>query len=316
MGFNMMKKTSLGLIALTLVSCIKAEELNQSETVVESGAVFQAVGDAWGSVDPETIKKNDFLYEETVFKVENQSFIAQQEGVTVLDSVDYLADGDATKPARKLTFAVQRVTYKNQDDTGSASTVQDEFSFLLPTATAQNSLAGMKSNSLEKSVKSSLFPLADLKARSGISPYSEGLELGYERMYLLAQSCMKPDQLKEYCQKELGADDCDIQCTNLKTAEEIRPAPAAMQALENCGGLPNCQMRVKTVAFNWIFILKKGNIEERQKVNYNVAISPDLPFFARLVDNCARGLGTVPGSSQKFLVTSCTHLGKFKPGSN
>ncbi len=310
----MINKISLSLAALTLVSCIKAEELNQSETLVDSASVFQAVGEAWGPVDPDTIKKNDFLYEETIFKVESQSFIAQQEGVTVLDSEDFLVDNDPQKPARKLTFAVQRVTYKNQDDTGSASTVQDDRSFLLPTS--QETKASTKVASLEKAIRASLFPIEGLKARSEIKPYSEGLELGYERMFLLAQSCMKPDQLKEYCQKELGADSCDIQCTNLKIADEVRPAPAAMQTLENCGGLPNCQMRVKTIAFNWIFILKKGNIEERQKVNYNVAISPDLPFFARLVDNCARGLGSVPGSTQKFLVTSCTHLGKFKPGSN
>jgi hypothetical protein len=299
-----------------LVSCIKAEELNQAEKAVDSTSVFQAVGEAWGPVDPETIKKNDFLYEETTFKVENQSFIAQQEGVTVLDSTDFLADNDPKKPARKLTFAVQRVTYKNQYDTGSASTVQDERSFLLASPSEQATANSAKLQAYENVVKTSLFPLEGLKARSDIKPFSEGLELGYERMYMLAQSCFKPDQLNEYCQKELGADSCDIQCTNLKTSEEIRPAPKAMQTLEDCGGLPNCQMRVKAIAFNWIFILKKGNTEERQKVNYNVAISPDLPFFARLVENCARGLGSVPGSTQKFLVTSCTQLGKFKPGSN
>lgn len=315
MGFDMMKKMGLSLAALTLVSCIKAEELNKAEKATDAASVFQAVGEAWGSVDPETIKKDDFLYEETVFKVENQSFIAQQEGVTVLNSEDFNVDGDPKKPARKLTFAVQRVTYKNQDDTGSASTVQDDFTFLLPTAAAQNH-APSELKILKKNMDATLYPLESLKARAEIKPFGEGLELGYERMYMLAQSCMKPDQLQEYCRKELGADECDIQCTNLNVGEEVRPAPTAMQTLENCGGLPDCKMRVKTVAFNWTFILKKGNIEERQKVNYNVAISPDLPFFARLVDNCARGLGSVPGSSQKFLVTSCTHLGKFKPGSN
>lgn len=293
MGLNMSLNKLLLLLAFTgsLASCIK-EPVEEEVLPATAQEVQSALSEGWGHADPLTMKPNDFLFQETEQKIESnpKPFFVLQEGVTV-------SKREETATDYIYTFLYQTKVYK-QDQEGAASTREDHRSV----GKADPALAVAKSVMASTQSLSTLKPLAD----------DYQMTLGFERLYSLAYACVKSDGLDKYCKEDLGVDSCEIQCSNLKSSEEMRPLPDLIKAQPNCGGYPDCQYNVKTIRFDWTISLKKGESVEKQKVNYSIALSPDMPFFSRMNEYCYRQLYTV--QDQKVLVTTCTKLKNFKKG--
>ncbi len=279
----------LFLSALTLssaIGCIK-KPLDEEENPATIEQVQQALADAWGTADPLTMEPNDFLFQETEQTLENNPtpFFVLQEGITISKKEEL--------PDQFLyTFLYQNRVIKEGSE-GQQSTREDHRSV----GKADPSLRASQLEPFQQ-----LKPLAD----------DYQMSLGFERFYGLAYACVKSEGLDKYCKEELGVDSCEIQCSNLSVSETVSPLPPLIKEQPNCGGFENCSYRLKKVAFDWMIALKKGESVEKQRVNYSVTLSPDMPFFSRLTEYCFKQL--YPVQNQKVLVTTCTKLRNFKRG--
>lgn len=287
-----LKKTLLmALVFASLSACIKQPK-DESSVPATPEEVADAVAEAWGTSDPSAMKVNDFVFQETEQKIENnpEPFFVLQEGITV--------SGRTEDPEKFIyTFLYQSKTY-SQDQEGAASTREDQREIYKPEPSA--------------SLTPSFTALQDYNKE--LKPMAEDyhMRLGFELVLGLAGSCIKPEGLAKYCTDVLGVDSCDIQCSNLKVENLMAPVPDLIKAQPDCGGFANCMMRTTEVKFDWTLSLTTGASVEKQKVNYSLSLSPDMPFLARMTSYCARQLYPLQG--QKILVTTCSKLKNFKPG--
>lgn len=285
----------VSVLASSLISCIKdpVDEVNVPATPEE---IQTALADGWGEADPLTMTPDDFLFQETEQRIESDPnpFFILQEGITI-------AKKEETASEFLYTFLYQNKVIK-QGQEGTASTREDHRTVSKPAATAPSPSV------------SNLNPLqfmSNLKTKD-VQTYADDhqMVLGFERLYSLAFACVKSDNIDRYCKEQLKVESCDIQCANLKVTENITPVPEAIKAQPNCGGYTNCSYKTKKIDFDWTIALKTGQTVEKQRVNYSVSLSQDLPFFARMTEFCARQLISV--QNQKVLVNSCTKLRNFK----
>ncbi|UOE99880.1 hypothetical protein [Bdellovibrio reynosensis] len=274
----------------SLVACIK-EPMDEEQNPATVEQVQTALSKAWGNADPLTMAPNDFLFQETEQKIDSNgsAFFVLQEGITVSKreetATDYL-----------YTYLYQNKVIK-QGTEGAESTREDHRTVSKGTAAATS--LQVQSHDFQSHV---LKPMAD----------DYQMTLGFERFYGLAYACVKSDALDTYCKDTLKVDSCEIKCSNLKEETVVETAPELMKAQDNCAGLPDCKLNIKKVAFDWVIELKTGQNVERQRVNYWVKLSPDLPFMSRMTEYCYRQL--YPVQNQKVLVTTCTKLKNFKKG--
>lgn len=306
MGLDMIKGWKPFILALLVASstasCIK-DPVDEENVPTSAEDLQNALSNGWGQADPLTMQPNDFLFQETEQKIESDSnpFFVLQEGITI-------SKKEETATEYLYTFLYQSKVIKG-DQEGTAATREDHRSVSKPTAPAAPTNPASPStlaNNLDPlNLIKSLHP-KDLKTLA--DDYQ--MTLGFERLYGLAYACTKSDGLDKYCKEQLKVDSCEIQCSNLETTDEVVPAPSLIKAQENCGGYANCSLRTKKVAFDWTIALKTGQTVEKQKVNYSVTFSPDLPFLARMTEYCYRQLITI--QNQKLLVNTCTKLKNFK----
>lgn len=291
----MMKFKNVLLMAAacsSLVACIK-EPMEEEQTPATVQEVQSALSKAWGETDPLTMTPNDFLFQETEQTVDNNPtpFFVLQEGITV-------SKREETATDYVYTYLYQSKVIK-QGQEGAESTREDHRTVGKAAPAAPTTEAQAANATYEPKI---------------LRPFAEDnqMTLGFERFYGLAYACVKSDALDNYCKTQLKVDSCDIKCSNLKSETQVQDAPALMKAQENCAGLTDCKLNVKKVSFDWVIELKTGESVERQRVNYWVSLSPDLPFLSRMTEYCYRQLYPVQG--QKVLVTTCTKLKNFKKG--
>lgn len=112
----------------------------------------------------------------------------------------------------------------------------------------------------------------------------------------------------------LSGNNFSATCHNLSVSEETVAPPDKVKALPNCGGLANCQIRVRTISFDrQVNIISKAASSERtEKIHFRIRLSPDVPFLARVMESCFRGMVQVPNSTQRVLVTLCDRVQDFK----
>ncbi len=273
---------------------------------------------SWGQSDPLTMNTGDFAYFETEQRIELLvPKVVLKEGITVGGKIE-------TNNEFNYTFFYQSAVISG-DQTQQAT--REDKRCIAKTSVGCNSapassvvpVTNLSTLSTSKPSADSLAPLAfkafnKMKA-TAIKPMAADLQLslGFEKFIALAYACQKTDSVTKYCVETLGADSCDITCSNLKSEDEIQDLPPLIQAQPNCGGYPDCKIKVKRVSFDWNFILVRGTVTQTQKINYTIAISPDLPFLSRVVDYCSRGLIDVPQIGSKVLVNICSKLKNYQP---
>lgn len=293
MGLNMntyLKPLLALLLTTTAVSCVKTPELEEDETPSTIMEVQDSLSSAWGDADPLTMKPNDFLLQQTFRKIETgEDRMLLQEGITISKKEERTNDW-------LYTYLYQTETLTSDGNT-QQSTREDH-------RTVTKAEPAMEVFQRGQKLKGEISPMAD----------DLHMSLGFERLIGLAYACQLTSEQQKICTETLGYDSCEVKCFNLKSLEETRPAPDLIKAQPNCGGLPNCTMKVKTISFDWAAYYKKGEGTEKQKVNYSISMSPNLPFFSRVTDYCYRALAQA--GTQKALVTVCTKLKNYQTSGN
>lgn len=306
-----MNKNLQRLLILTLVtgsmSCMQTPDLEDKVTPATAEEVSNAIVDSWGTVSPLTMLKGDFIYQETEQQIDTlESRVVLQEGTTI---------SNITETPEKYDYTFLYQTAVISGDNASQSTREDH-----RTVTKNNATTSSTVQTAAKKVKSSESSALQMtksvlgKKSSDVTVMGDDYEmtLGFERVLMLANSCVMTDDLQNYCKETLKLDSCEIKCGNLTKTTEVRPAPDLIKQQSNCGGLPNCKLNVKKVTFDWQILMKTGGTTEKQKVTYTISMTPDLPFLPRVLDYCSRGLVQIPNSSTKVLVTVCNRLKNFQ----
>lgn len=321
-------KISLIFVFLsTLLSCMKKPNLDEPSTPASLMEVQKAMIAAWGQADPASMMPKDFMYQETEQRIELQEpKIVLQEGITVSKREEtdnefnytflYQTAVPTSDQTQQVTQEAHRCVSKTSDgcqpNTASDAVTVNSISHHLPhLLTDLVSFAGNKNADPIVILKNlTTMQNAGIKTMSNDSQ----LTLGFEKFVSLAYACQTSAAVKKYCVDKLGADSCEISCSNLTTAEEIQPAPDLIKSQPNCGGFTDCKINIKRVSFDWNFILVKGKSTQKQKINYTIAVSPDMPFLSRVNESCSRGLIDVPQIGSKVLVGICNRVKNYQPG--
>ncbi len=321
MGLYMMSWASRVLIlalAAGLLSCMKQPNMDEDLTPATLQEVQKAMATSWGQTSPLSMKVNDFVYTETDQRLEQQDpRVVLQEGITVSKKeetdkeVNYtylyqiaVVTGDN---AQQSTREDHRCVAKT--DAGcapSATTAPTPGSTTDPVPAVLKDLMALNKKAQAKTDSAAVKPLAD----------DYHMSLGFEKFISLAYACEKTDTLDKYCKEEMKVDSCDIKCGNLKTADELVDAPSGMKQQPNCAGLKDCKINLKRVSFDWSLVTKTGTETHTQKVNYSIALSPDLPFLSRVIEYCSRSLYALGNTGNKALVTICNRTKNFKAAAN
>ncbi|WP_413586326.1 hypothetical protein [Bdellovibrio sp. HCB274] len=292
---KILQRALLAALTVSTLSCMKTPDLEDHSVPATAEEVASSLVQSWGEVAPLQMQKGDFILQETEQQLETMNpRLVLQEGTTI-SSIE-----DSTEEPNSLLYTFLYQTAVISGDNSSQSTRKqyrtvDKGNDLTSQSTA---LATTKSVMAKKN---------DLTVKA--DDYE--LTLGFERVLMLAYSCVMTDELQKYCKENLKLDSCEIKCANLTSVSEVRPAPDLIKKQPNCGGLPNCELNVKKVTFDWSILMKSGTAVEKQKVTYSISVTQDLPFFARVLDYCNRGLVQIPDSS-KVLVTVCNRLTNFQ----
>lgn len=94
----------------------------------------------------------------------------------------------------------------------------------------------------------------------------------------------------------------------LKTYVTVEAPPELVQKRENCAGLPDCKLRVYNIEFDMVF-WDKGKPD---RVHWNLAMSPDAPYLAGLLNKCVTGLAPIGGNQGEILVKQCMPVVDFR----
>lgn len=323
MGFNMMNKFHRFLILVAVAgsfSCMKKPDLDAKSIPASLREVQSALVDGWGQTSPLTMNVNDFVYTETDQRLEQQdSRLVLQEGITVSKKNETANDVNYT-----YLYQVAAIN----GDQMQQSTREDHRCVAKTDAGCPTEPTTSPSPANGTTVPAALKNLNDLEARARtkinsnaantVKPYADDFQmsLGFEKFLGLAYSCQKTTAIDTYCKEQMKVDSCDIQCANLIATSEVMDAPSAIQHQANCGGLKDCKINLKRVSFDWSFTTKAGTETHTQKINYSIALSPDMPFLSRMMEYCSRGLLDIGTTGNKVLVTVCTRTKNYTPATH
>ena len=276
-------KFMLGAAFLT-TACMQTPELDVSPgTPVTATNVQQALLRAWGDVDPATLNLNEFVaIDQEQSLPTGESRIGFQVGTTVLEKTP-------TPDVWKIKLAQQKKEFTS--DGTKLSTIQRDFE--LPRTVLD--LQALKAEAIRQSALNGTPETPSIFVRNDFP-------LSIEWLTGLLYSCV-------------ATPDFQSSCYNLRSSEELVDAPALVRQTPDCGGLANCKMNLKRVAFDVVVVTKeKETKEEKQKVRYNIAFSPDLPFLSRLYEYCFQGLISLKPNTPKILIKICNRVVNFQRG--
>ncbi len=94
----------------------------------------------------------------------------------------------------------------------------------------------------------------------------------------------------------------------LKTSMLFEAPPELVKKRPNCAGLPDCKLRVYRIEFDMVF-WDKGKPD---RVHWALAMSPDAPYLAGLLNKCVTGLAPIGGNQGEILVKQCMPVIDFR----
>lgn len=114
---------------------------------------------------------------------------------------------------------------------------------------------------------------------------------------LAAQSHIIPYADREYTRQTFHG---------LRVSELTRPAPEHVQERENCGGLPNCEMRITRI--NYEMALWYSDVDY-DKIMSEVEISTDVPFLGTVISDCSTQQQFI--DDRDYVIRTCKKLRDF-----
>ncbi|MFS4458419.1 hypothetical protein [Bdellovibrio sp. HCB2-146] len=292
--------SALAITAVATTSCInRDEDTSENEKPTTAADLATVLDEAWVYSDakssPLEMKVGEFALFHTTQQLETQQpRLYMQEGINLM-KIEVKPDTEEPEYLKHTyTFAYETAIYTGDN--------------------AQQSTKEQGRAYYTKNPQAATPAVLNLLGPKGLHLMADDIkmELGYEKLLGLAMySCTNSEELVKACQEQLGAETCSRACTNLETSDEVVNAPESMRSQPNCGGLSDCKIHQKRIKFNSTLTVKYKNMTETQKVNYSFAVSPDLPYLARMPEFCVRALASY--NSGKFLVTNCVKLANYRP---
>lgn len=261
------------------ISCLKKQDLEENDGPAVSLTDMQKVlADAWVNDDPQNMQKNEFTSVVSIQTLQDvQSRYTGQEGFTILDKTL-----SADHSAYNVRMAIQTAEYTLDGQT-KLSTEELPFSISRPddeTANVQNfslneRLTAMASNPADRIFVTRTF-------------------------YFLFDLCQSRQNV-------------NLSCHNLQVSEGVMDAPEEVVRDNLCKTNTNCKINYKQLDFD---LVMKSSSDESKKDKYKiqVKISHDVPYLARILSYCQRGLAELSGSQQKVTVNFCQNVNKYQFG--
>lgn len=289
----------LVLMVLAATSCLKApSESDDNGPAVAADEVQKAILAAWDNADFTSIKLNEFLY------VEQDQKISTLDPKVVYKEASQIIARTETTDTVTYKFLIRSQAMENGNFKPVTSYESDiEAVKSSPSVTGSPlTTASIEGKALPKSVEELQKSMANgsvgVRSGTGNNHY-----LGVLTIQNMLGACVK-------------GENWDATCHNLRVSEGVMSPPTGVSSQQNCGGIPDCQIRYKKVAFDLVVNFKdedSGNTRT-EKVIYEMTISPDVPYLSRLLEFCYQGM--VPTASQKVLVKLCNRVQNFELGQN
>lgn len=321
MNFRNLAWAVVAALSLSMTSCLQKEDEAAKEKPFAAQDIASELNQAWDYTDDKsdpigTMKVGNFVYFDNTQQLETAApRVYLQEGITLMNRAV------GTDPENiKNDLYVYRFGYETKSYTGDTPTQSTREQIRTasipkptPSPTAQLALASSSRAALQGASQD--LQLMSIGADSVVRPMEEDLvmQLGYEKITALPYYCVSSTELEKACQEQLGADTCSRSCSNLESYQEIVDPPALIKNQANCGGLPNCKMTLKRIKFHSTLTVVKKGATQTQKTIFSLAISPEMPFLARVTEFCQRRLFDY--NSSKILLTNCTTLKDYQAGS-
>jgi hypothetical protein len=293
------RKILLAMVILATTSCMKApsqtEDLGPQAQALE---VQSAIQDAWGSVDPATIRKDEFMSIEQNQKISTlDPHIVYKESTQVLDR--QVGDEDITYSLLlRSTSMDQTGNFKPVTSTNQEIVVKKSSATANMVATSRSSPA--LPGTLEALQKSMTDGRVGLFQSDDDDKVHERF-LGLQTVLSMYDACVKTPSW-------------DVSCHNLSVTQGWSFPPVGIASKPNCGGIPNCQISYKKISFDLVVNLPTddGKDTHQEKVIYDFTVSPDVPYLSRLTEFCYQGL--VIASGQRILVKICNSVQNYEEG--
>jgi hypothetical protein len=308
----MTKKRVFYVFSLIFVLGISCTRLKLPDLTDDDGtpstpeAVRNAMIDAWVAGGSDKAEGEQIKCDETAgFSKTVQLFTGDPKEIELMlqqihniEIKNEVEDG-VNKTFRDITLLASTMDVSDGDYNKKAETLQYPYRFEISQPSSTSLAAnGIKGNAFEAYMASKK---ADFKTMS-----SNGAE--YISLYnwlSYATACFPSPQ---YSWKP--------ECYNLRTWDSVEDAPEFVRKKQDCGGLPNCKMNIKNVAYDLVAEVKdadNGSIS-RQKTIFTLKFSKDVPYLSRLVSACYQGLGKY--QDQPYIATICTDVNDFNRGTD
>jgi hypothetical protein len=295
---QLLRRSALLVLFFAATSCLKPPSMTDDNgPEVAANEVQKTVLSAWDGADFNSIKLNEFLY------IEQDQKISSLDPRVVYKEASQIIARTEIADAVNYKFLIRSQAMEN----GSFKPVtsyEDNISAAKssPSVTNDPTMAAITGKALPNSVDELQKSMADgsvgVRSGNGTSHF-----LGVLTVQNMLSACVK-------------GDNWDVTCHNLRTSEGVMSPPTGVSGQQNCGGISNCQIRYKKVAFDLVVNFKDeaSSNPRTEKVIYEMTFSPDVPYLSRLIEFCYQGM--VPTATQKVLVKICNRVQNFEPGQN
>lgn len=305
MGLNIKK---LILLFVLCSGCLK----KPPELSIDDGepaniaAVEDALANGFGNVNPLQIKLNEFVslaQTQQIYdlpeRIGFQSGTSVQKREVFPDRVDY-------------TFIQQLVEYdsgQNQKSSTSQRKISISTGAVQPMDVSQHPTIQFCRSIFNSSQNTASNSMSALEQKRMVA---EKIKANLVRPLNERNS---PISLESFCSVALA---CEMvgQCFNFETYTSFETPPSAVANSANCQNIPDCKLRVVTTKFAFVFmdVDSQGN-ELRNKILYEIKLSPETPYLSRLLSQCRQGIVPIDKTT-KVYAKICDKVTDFLPGIN
>ena len=313
MGFDMKFQVLLAIIILS-AGCLKkpAEMSIDDGDPADITAIEESLAAGFGNIDPLQMKQSEFVGEaQTQQLYDLPERIVIQTG-TIIDKREVFSN--------RVDYSIlQQLVEYDQNQNQKSSVSQRKISILTE---AQNMTTQSFVDSLM--TRYSQHPSIQFCRYLFSGDTSQNSASSLTQQHLIAQNVRKnlveatadrgrPLSLEAFCSIALA---CEYvgQCFNFETYTQYETPPASVAQAPNCKGIPNCLLKVVTTKFAFVFMDTDSEGKElRNKILYEVRLSPEVPYLARVLSQCRQGIVPIDQST-KIYAKICDKTTSFEAG--
>jgi hypothetical protein len=302
---------------IIVTGCMKSPktEIDYGPEYRES-EIFAAVKLSKGENSPLEIRLNEFSLTDLTRVIRGRAI------VDLLDTVGLsIVRREETSQQFQINMVQERVTYDLSEAHNHKKLIR-EHQMCMNRSTFRTEACEIESKPVETAIPiATETPIATaipIETETPIVTATPVPSLEPTPVALLSDDEIVANSLKLFPQMSQYEDDEPrVSYHQLKVTERITPPPKAVQDSANCGGIPNCLIKVTDIEFdqvNWL-TYNKGD-----KIHVKITTSKDVPYLSRILEKCQQG--SVPikqeGKPEKdwprLLVTFCETVRNFQKG--